>query len=164
MRTSPTALAGAGIAGLIAMTLAARAPKLVLVNESPSLPKGLYARVPRGGVVRGAIVAIPQPVVARPYLASLGMPAEVRLIKRVGAASGDEVCASPGALTLRGRILVVRDHDRFGATLPVWRGCRRLGADELFLLGDTANSFDSRYFGPAPRGQVEGVFREVAAW
>jgi type IV secretory pathway protease TraF len=157
-------LAGAGIAGLMAVTLAARAPKLVLVNESPSLPRGLYARTLQGRVVRGAIVAIRQPAVARPYLASLGMPGQVRLIKRVGAASGDVVCASPGVLTLPGRILVVRGHDRFGAALPVWRGCRRLRADELFLLGDTANSFDSRYFGPAPRAQVEGVFREVAAW
>jgi conjugative transfer signal peptidase TraF len=164
MKTSPTVLACAGIAGLAAMTLAAPAPKLVLVNESPSLPRGLYARVLRGEVVRGAIVAIPQPTVARPYLASLGFPGQVRLIKRVGAASGDQVCASPGALSLSGRILVVRDHDRFGAVLPVWRGCRRLGTDELFLLGDTANSFDSRYFGPVPRAQVEGVFREVAAW
>jgi type IV secretory pathway protease TraF len=164
MRTPPTVLAGAAIAGLAAMTLAARAPKLVLVNESPSLPRGLYARALRGEVVRGAIVAIPQPVVARPYLASLGFPEQVRLLKRVGAASGDAVCASPGVLTLPGRILVVRDHDRFGAALPVWRGCRRLATDELFLLGDTANSFDSRYFGPAPRAQVEGVFRKVAAW
>lgn len=54
--------------------------------------------------------------------------------------------------------------DRRGASLPAWRGCRTLAADELLLLGDTATSFDGRYFGPVRRAEVEGIYREVLQW
>jgi len=39
-----------------------------------------------------------------------------------------------------------------------------LRTDELFVLGDTPGSFDSRYFGPIRRAQVEGVYRETLTW
>ncbi len=155
---------GAGLAGLMSVALAREAPKLVMINESPSVPKGFYVRAAGGALERGTIVAVRQPRIARRYLTGLGVPAQVRLIKHVAAAAGDRVCARNGEVTLPGQRVAVRDRDRFGGRLPAWRGCRSLGADELFLLGDTANSFDSRYFGPVPRAEVEGVFRQVASW
>ncbi|MFA4894720.1 MAG: hypothetical protein WC555_15275, partial [Brevundimonas sp.] len=72
-----------------AAKVADRSPALALVNESPSLPRGVYLRRPGAEPGRGAVVAIPQPAGARPYLAALGMPADVRLIKRVAAVGGD---------------------------------------------------------------------------
>ena len=42
---------------------------------------------------RGAVVAIRQPEIVRPYLSRQGMPGEVRLIKRVAATGGDTVCS-----------------------------------------------------------------------
>lgn len=140
------------------------APMLAIVNESPSVPKGLYVRVAASAPKTGDVVAIPQPPSARSYLASLGMPADVKLIKRVAAAAGDTICTANGTVVLPGRVLPVRDHDRRGWTLPGWRGCRRLAPNEVFLVGDTANSFDSRYFGPVRSAQVEGVFREAVRW
>ena len=48
--------------------------------------------------------------------------------------------------------------DRLGRELPVWSGCRRLGAYELFLPADASpESFDSRYFGAVTRADVIGV-------
>jgi hypothetical protein len=33
--------------------------------------------------------------------------------------------------------------------LPVWQGCRRVQAGDIFLMNpDVPNSFDGRYFGP----------------
>ena len=151
------------VLGLVGLT-AAHAPKLVVLNESPSLPRGLYVRAADQAADRGAIVALAQPTVARAYLAGLRMPAGVPLLKRVAAASGDRACASAGTARLPKRVLPVRDRDRLGTALPVWRGCRHLGPDEIFVAGDTANSFDSRYFGPVSRGEVEGVFRELVTW
>lgn len=140
------------------------APTMALVNESPSLPRGLYIRAAGAAPKAGDVVAVPQPPAARPYLASLGMPADVKLIKRVAAEAGDLVCAEDGAVALPGRVLRVRDRDRRGQPLPAWRGCRRLAAGEVFLVGDTPSSFDSRYFGPVRREQVVGVFREAVRW
>lgn len=139
-------------------------PSLAIVNESPSLPKGLYLRKDAATPVRGAIVTLAQPLAVRPYLARLGMPPDVRLIKRVAATAGDAVCSDGRWLVAPQRMVEVRGVDRTGAALPVWRGCRRLGPDEHFLLGDTPTSLDSRYFGPVRTAQIEGVYREILTW
>ncbi|QTC92791.1 S26 family signal peptidase [Brevundimonas goettingensis] len=144
--------------------IAGETPALALVNESPSLPRGLYVRQPGAALERGAIVAIPQPAMARAYLADLGMPAEVLLIKRVAAIGGDRVCRDGARLTVSQRVAAVLEADRRGRRLPSWSGCRRLKPDELFVLGDTPSSFDSRYFGPVSAGQVTGIFRETVTW
>ena len=60
--------------------------------------------------------------------------------------------------------LRVRGRDRAGLPLPEWSGCRRLDTGELFLLGDTETSFDSRYFGPVRVEQLQGVYREGVRW
>ena len=41
--------------------------------------------------------------------------------------------------------------DRRGRPLPVWQGCRVVGADEVFVMNwQSADSLDGRYFGPVP--------------
>ena len=46
--------------------------------------------------------------------------------------------------------------------LPQWRGCRRLGDDELFLVNaDVPNSLDGRYFGPFPKRAVVGLAHPI---
>lgn len=147
-----------------AASVADRTPALVLVNESPSLPRGVYLRRAGAEPEPGAVVAVPQPPAARPYLAALRMPPDVLLIKRVAAASGDRVCRQEDRLVTPRRTVVVHERDRRGVGLPAWRGCRRLGPQELFLLGDTPSSFDSRYFGPVHLSQVTGVYREALTW
>ncbi|MBC1181856.1 S26 family signal peptidase [Brevundimonas sp. WCHBH090558] len=144
--------------------VAQHVPALALVNESPSLPEGLYARRFGAEIERGVVVAIPQPAAARAYLGDLGMPGDVALIKRVAAAGGDRVCVEGAQVLTPDGVWTVRSRDRGGAILPRWSGCRRLAPDELFLLGDTAGSFDSRYFGPVARSEVLGVYQEVLRW
>lgn len=144
--------------------IADRSPAFALVNESSSVPRGLYLRQPRTTPERGSMVAVTQPQVARTYLGPLGMPAEVLLIKRVTAMPGDEVCRRGTQVQTPDRRVTALERDRRGSLLPTWSGCRRLGPGELFLLGDSAASFDSRYFGPVRTTAVEGVFREAFTW
>ncbi len=136
----------------------------VLLNESTSLPRGLYWRDWGAAPGIGSVVAIPQPGSGRAYLSRLGMPEEVLLIKRVAAAGPDHVCLVDGTLRLPSGRVPVRGTDRRGEVLPVWSGCRRLANGELFLLGDTPTSFDSRYFGPVDRAAIAGVYREGPTW
>jgi conjugative transfer signal peptidase TraF len=155
----------AAFLGLAALALtSAFSPRLVLVNESASLPKGLYVRAFVGAPARGDVVATRPPRDARAYLAGRGAPADLLLLKRVAALDGDEVCARDGLMDIAKLRLATRSHDRDGRPLPAWRGCRRLASDEVFLLGDTPDSFDGRYFGPVRRQALEGVFRPVATW
>lgn len=153
-----TALLGSAAAGADGL------PPLVLVNESPSLPKGAYVLSAGVPVDRGSVVAVPQPVSARAYLRSQGMPSTTLLLKRVAGIGGDHVCAGAGVVETPVREVAVRARDGRGAGLSAWRGCRALAADELFLLGDTPSSYDSRYFGPVSRNDLTGVYREVVKW
>lgn len=143
---------------------ATQTPALALVNESPSLPKGLYIRLPGAEPARGRTVAAPQPEAARAYLAEMGTPTEIVLLKRVAAAGGDRICVRGDRIWTPLGVREIARRDRRGVALPSWSGCRRLTRDELFLLGDTAESFDSRYFGPVSRSAVLGVYREVLTW
>jgi conjugative transfer signal peptidase TraF len=158
-----TAVPALGLLALGALA-ATPAPAPILINESPSLPEGLYRHRPDALIDRGAVVALRQPASARPWLARLGVPAEVRLIKRVAGVPGDLVCADGRMLLSAFHAVPVRSHDPAGAPLPRWTDCRRLGPDELLVLGDTAASFDSRYFGPVRRDQIDGVYQAVATW
>lgn len=155
-------LALAALAGLA--LLANHRPASVLINESASLPRGVYVRLPGADPARYSVVAVPQPSTVRAYLARLGMPDDLLLIKRVAAVGGDSVCRRDDRLVTPARTVVVQDRDRRGVALPTWRGCRRRGEEELFLLGDTPSSFDSRYFGPVSRSRVTGVYREMLTW
>jgi conjugative transfer signal peptidase TraF len=155
----------APVAVLAGISLAAeRVPSLALINESPSLPLGVYMRTVTSEPARGDVVALTQPPSTRPYLGGLGMPSDVKLLKRVAAVGGDRVCAAAGTVTTPRREVPILARDRRGAALASWRECRVLRADELFVLGDTPGSFDSRYFGPVRRAQVDGVYRETLTW
>lgn len=152
-------------AGLLALAIAAAltpSPPAV-INESPSLPRGLYVASARE-IGRGSVVMLQQPDAARRYLVRLGYPPDLPLLKRVAGLPGDLVCASPDAVRVAARVARILAADRRGTELPAWRGCRRLGRDELFLLGDSATSFDSRYFGPVRVADVRGPYRGVLTW
>jgi len=156
-----------GLLAQIAVTtglLIDRLPPPALVNESPSLPRGIYLRDWNGEPRRGAIVAFEQPEKARGYLSLWGMPSDLMLLKRVAAVGGEEVCNENGLLHTPERLVPVLGRDRAGLPLPEWSGCRRLGPGELFLLGDTRTSFDSRYFGPVRVEQLHGVYKEGVRW
>lgn len=82
----------------------------------------------------------------------------------MAAVGGDQVCAKAGRVVTPAGEAVVLAQDRRGAVLKAWTDCRRLEAGEVFLLGDSAESFDSRYFGPVDRSEIRGVFTAVGTW
>lgn len=153
----------APLAGLSVLALGARLlPPLALVNESRSLPPGLYLRQPGARLTLGAVVAAEPPPEARRYLTGLGVDPDMSLLKRVAALPGQPACA-------QGRQVLTPLRPAFtaapSASAPApWRECRLLAADEVFLLGDSAWSYDSRYFGPVRRSEVRGVYRPVLTW
>lgn len=149
---------------LAALGLAIHLPPLALVNVSPSIPRGLYVRALDQRPRPGTVVAVKPPPVARRYLDALGMPATAPLLKRVAAVGGDAVCRRGAALHWSNRAAWAMARDRRGVVLPAWSGCRRLAPDEVLVMGDTATSFDSRYFGPIRRSGLEGVYLEALSW
>jgi len=141
------ALFGLGLIGLA--TLTRPAPWLVW-NASASAPIGLYRVVP-DSAARGELVLAHAPDSVRRLAEERHyLPLRVPLVKRIVAASGDNVCAAGTAIYINGRLVAERlTTDRLERPLPSWSGCHLLDRDEVFLLmKGVADSFDSRYFGP----------------
>jgi len=151
------AMATLGVGLLLLAYPRANVPTL-LWNTSPSVPLGLYwlaARPP----TRGALAAIRLPEPHRSLADSRGyLPAGIFLIKPVVARPGDVVCRHGPIVTVHGRAMAhARSADRAGRPLPHWRGCIRLGADQVFVLSADPDGFDSRYFGPVQHRHVVGT-------
>ena len=150
-----TALAGVSLIGFAKLVK----PTPILVwNVSASAPIGLY-RVGFEPPARGDLVLVRTPESVAEFAAERGyLPRNVPLVKRVAAQPGEHVCAFNEAIVIGGEIVARRlGTDGRGHPLPWWNECRRLGRDEVFLLGgDAAGSFDSRYFGPVTSARVIG--------
>lgn len=147
----------AGVGTVYAATLPT--PLKLICNVSASVPVGLYFVEPADHLEITDLVAVMPPpplaafLIARGYLGE-GTP----LLKRVMGLPGQQVCRLGDAITVDGVPLgEALQRDRMGRDLPVWQGCRRIAAGELFLMNpDVGDSLDGRYFGPIPATTVIG--------
>lgn len=157
-RAKALAVVGAATMAVIGLRAVARGHHgLILINETPSEPQGLYVRH-REPIRRGTIVAFLAPPAAFPYAdRRASYLRTVPIIKAVAAIAGDHVCTEGDALIIDGvRRASIRSHDSGGALLPRWIACRDLRPGELFVYSDrVSNSFDSRYYGPVSVARVQ---------
>lgn len=132
-------------------------PKKLIYNASESAPVGFYWRDDRP-IEQGDFVLVRVPERVRGLVAERGyLPPDIPLIKRVAAASGDEVCRRSNAILINGeRIATAQRVDGSGRSMPNWRGCHTLYERRVFLVQDHPQSFDGRYFGPVDRRLIIG--------
>jgi type IV secretory pathway protease TraF len=162
---APTVLlaTAAGVFSLaVAAPLAGR-PRLIW-NATASAPEGLYWLAAADRLAVGDWAAVRPPPGLRVWLDRRGyLPAGALLIKRLAAAAPTQVCRYGETITIAAAVAgQAAPRDRAGRELPVWQGCRTLGAQQLFFLNDAPGSLDGRYFGPLPRAAVVG--RAVPLW
>lgn len=150
-------IAGA-VVGATLFAVVVPLPNLLLWNASASAPIGLYYLHPGARPAVGDMVALTPPPALAGFMAERQyLPVGVPLLKHVAARSGAVICRHGAAVTINGRIVATaRAYDSHGRSLPVWRGCRVLKADELFLLNAAPDSLDGRYFGPIPASGLIG--------
>lgn len=150
---------GAG-AAMLALSVSTQQP-LIIYNRSPSVPVGYYVRT-GASPMRGSFVTVSAAKVAPDYARARNYAdASDRFIKRVAAIAGDEVCAEGVRVQIGEVSIPRRAADRAGVPLPLWSGCRTLEPGEVFLLGDSDDSFDGRYWGPVEHGEIDGVWRPL---
>lgn len=132
---------------------------VVLFNHSPSVPVGFYIRE-SGVPARGMFVTVRARDVAPIEAAAHDYDDEGdRFIKRLAAVAGQRVCSNGRVLSVDGvEVAVVQN--RTDAP-QAWVGCRTLASSEILLLGDSADSFDGRYWGPISEEMIEGVWRPL---
>jgi len=162
-RTAIACSAAIGLAALAWASFTKPLPRLVY-NPSNSVPVGWYRVGPLplqpNHLRAGSIVLVHLPAEAAALAAQRGyLPPSVPLLKRVGAVAPQRVCITGQFLRIDGHtVATALSVDRMGRPLHGWPQCRRLQADEVFLLS-AANpaSFDSRYFGPVRAADVIGI-------
>jgi conjugative transfer signal peptidase TraF len=128
-------------------------------NASRSVPIGLYRLQPPGRLAVTQLVAVRPPDPLATFLDLNGyLPIGVPMLKRVLALPGQRVCRKGLTISVdaidMGEALA---RDSRSRPLPVWQGCRVVGADELFLMNwQSEDSLDGRYFGLVPQSSVIG--------
>lgn len=153
----PLALATSSLIALGWAALATSPPQLIY-NASDSVPTGWYRIAPVDSLATGDLVLVRLPADAMVLAAQRGyLPSTVPLLKTVAAIAPKRVCVRGDQVLVDGQLRARQLHeDRQGRALPAWQDCRRLVGDELFLLSNKPESFDSRYFGPVSAGAVIG--------
>jgi conjugative transfer signal peptidase TraF len=150
------------LATLLVVALSFKPLPLLIWNASDSVPVGLYFVRKRQPTI-GEVAVIAPPDWVRLYAASRGyLPVDIWLLKPVIASSGSVVCRFGHHVFVNGtHIARAKFFDRQHRVLPIWKGCRTLTSDEIFVLAKPKNSFDSRYFGPINRDLVVGTAAPV---
>jgi len=147
-----------GAVALVMSTMGGATPAYIW-NVSKSVPIGLYQLQPAGRLAVTELVAVRTPEPLAAFLDLNGyLPIGVPMLKRVLALPGQTVCRKGPTISVdaieMGEAL---SRDSRGRPLPVWQGCRVVGADELFLMNwQSEESLDGRYFGLVPRSSVIG--------
>lgn len=147
-----------GAVALVMSTIGEATPAYIW-NASKSVPIGLYQVQPVGRLVVTELVAVRPPEPLATFLDLNGyLPIGVPMLKRVLALPGQTVCRK--GLTISVDAIEIGEalsRDRRGRPLPVWQGCRVVGADEVFLMNwQSEDSLDGRYFGLVPQSSVIG--------
>ena len=142
----------------------------LVVNWTHSLPVGLYywSDTP---IKKESIVSFrPDPSIAQEQLGiERGYESpRLPLFKRVVAVEGDVVSISPSGVTINGQLLAnsapqLRDEE--GRELAMAQlDSYKLKRGEVFLMGVTRTSWDSRYFGAVSLARCSGSFVPVFTW
>ena len=145
-------------AALVLFSIQAKSP-LYIWNASESVPIGLYRVRPAERLVVTELVVVRPPEPLASFLDLNGyLPVGVPMLKRVLALPGQTICRTGFTVSVDSiEVGEARERDGRGRPLPVWRGCRVVAADEIFLMNwQSPDSFDGRYFGPVPASAVIG--------
>jgi conjugative transfer signal peptidase TraF len=154
-----------GSVALVTSVICAKPVPLYVWNASKSAPLGLYRMQPVDTLFVTELVAVMPPEPLAAFLAEGGyLPRGVPMLKRVLALPGQTICRTGLTITVDGiGFGEALDLDRRGRPLPIWQGCRVVARDDVFLMNwQSADSLDSRYFGPLPASAVIG--RAVPVW
>ena len=151
-------------AALLLSTIGGASPRYIW-NASNSVPLGLYRLQPVTTLAVTELVAIQPPDLLAAFLDLNGyLPIGVPMLKRVLALPGQTVCRNGLTIAVDGiDVGQAQERDGRGRPLPVWHGCRVIADGNVFVMNwQSADSLDSRYFGPLPASGVIG--KAIPVW
>jgi signal peptidase I len=137
----------------------------VLLQITPSMPRGIYWLDTSQEIRRGDVVVFDAPASARKLIAERGwwrLSVGYVLMKPVVAQKADRVSVSSRGLFINGVFFGhVERFDSDGLPLPLRQIDTVLSGQEYFTASFYEHSFDSRYFGVIRREAIKGVARRI---
>lgn len=117
--------------------------KTIFLNRTSSMPRGLYVKIDKIRYDVGDVIIFKH------------KENNNILIKYVAAIYPNEFCIDADAgWWIAGRPAAKINIEKYPQGIPIQSKCQRLNPDELLVLGEHPDSFDSRYFGPIKIDQV----------
>ncbi len=142
----------------------------IWVNLSSSVPPGIY-REEEGSIARGDCVLSCIPgsaayiALERGYVGWGGCPFHTAPVGKLAAGiPGDQARISQSGIEINGQALpksVPLGADAQGRELAPYSLDRTLKDGEYLLAGTSAQSYDSRYFGPAGKDEIKGRIKPI---
>lgn len=146
---------------VVAGTMVRLAGNELVVNGSPSVPRGLYwIRLGAMPSAKGDYVLFRPPGPFAALIYGRGwLPVGMPLLKPVGGLEGDRYCVEGGRFIVNGvDVGPVFISDSHGLAVPQFVGCRRVKRDEFLPVSSfLARSFDGRYMGAVAMGRMIGT-------
>lgn len=153
-------IVGAVAIAAIAVPAFVGLPTAIIWNASPSAPIGFYQVRPADRLEIPDLVVVDPPEALERFVTERGyLPPDIPLLKRIVGLPGQTVCRINHTISVDDVVMGdALERDTFGRPMPIWRGCRRIVDDEIFLMNwDFENSLDGRYFGPIPASSIIGL-------
>ncbi|MBP2629494.1 MAG: hypothetical protein H6Q70_122 [Firmicutes bacterium] len=136
--------------------------KLFYFNETASLPRGLYLKVPIRNLQDGDYVVYELTADTKKLAVSRQWIKEDEMfLKKIGAMPNETYCIDPDTLQFFANGKYVGQvflEDRKQLPMPVLRGAYVVGEDEFLPVADNPRSFDGRYTGTVP---IENIKSKV---
>jgi conjugative transfer signal peptidase TraF len=158
-----TTVVGASAAFLLAASLLG--PHIV-IQVTPSMPRGVYWITRGADITTGAIVVFEPPLSAKKLIDERRWwnmsGVRYSLMKYIVAKTRDHVQVSDDVVLINGSFFSTVKHiDSQGLPLTPSKLDTILAEDEYFVASKYHNSFDSRYFGTIKREDIKGTATRI---
>lgn len=124
--------------------------QIYFLNFTKSMPIGIYKKLNIKHLKNNDIVVFSY------------QDKNVKLLKHIVAGSGDELCYDGIDTIWRDtKIIAKLNMQKFKSSYLENSYCFTIKDDELFVLGEHPDSFDSRYFGPIKSSQIIATVKPI---
>ena len=127
--------------------------QVIFFNRTASMPMGIYVKNSKNKLTIGDIIVF------------YSRDKNSNLLKYIAAHERDEYCIDfENTLWVKGFPVAQKSIAKYHDELPTQSLCQTLKKDELLVLGEHPNSYDSRYFGPIKRQQIVAQVELALEW
>lgn len=127
--------------------------QIIFLNQTASMPTGIYIKKSKDKLEIGDIIVF------------YSKETKSNLLKYVAGYDGYEYCLDfENTLWGNSFPLAQKNIAKFHEEKPTQSLCKTLKKDELLVLGEHPDSYDSRYFGPIKRQQVIAQVELALEW